>query len=88
MQTGVAVLPVLVAGSADPRAQDEARQRPQKDFGAFRLPVLVDLGADRAFTYVGPITWGVAYRDFLGEQQRAVIGDVAGVLGAILAPSG
>ncbi len=78
MQTGVAVLPVLVAGSADSDAQDEARQRPQKDFGAFRLPVLVDLGADRALTYSGPMAWGLAYRDFLGDQQRAVIGGVSG----------
>ncbi len=43
-----------------------------------RLPLLVDLSAWEGFSYDGPITWGLIYRNFLGEQQRVVLGELRG----------
>ncbi len=79
LQTGIAVLPVLVAAEGTSAAsRSEARRRPQKDFSALRLPLLVDLSAGEGFTYDGPITWGLIYRNFLGEQQRVVLRELRG----------
>lgn len=79
LQTGVAVLAVLVAAEGTSAAsRSEARRRPKKDYSALRLHLLVDLSAGEGFSYDGPITWGLIYRNFLGEQQRVVLGELRG----------
>lgn len=76
MQTGIAVLPVLVVASADDEARLEAGRRPEKDFGAVRLPLLVEPGPGAVSTYSGTMLWGMIYTDFLSEQQRLLAGDL------------
>lgn len=76
MQTGVAVLPVLAVGSADQEARREASRRPDKEFAALRLPVLVEIVPGVVSTYSGAMVWGMVYTDFLGDQQRLVAGEL------------
>jgi hypothetical protein len=77
LQTGTAVLPVLVAGTATDEARGIAMRRPDKDFGAMKLPLLVDLSGPRAYTFTGAMVWGLAYAAFLKQQQRTVAGELA-----------
>ncbi len=76
LQTSIAVLAVLAAGSADDGARREVRRRPDKDFAAVRLPMLVEVEPGVVSTYNGAMIWGMVYTDFLGEQQRLVAGEL------------
>jgi hypothetical protein len=76
LQTGTAALPVLVADVATDEARGIARRRPDKDFGAMKLPVLVDLSEPAAYTFTGAMVWGYAFAGFLKQQQRTVVGDL------------
>ena len=78
LQTGIAVLPVLVADAATPAAVSFAERRPDKDFAAVALPMLVDTGTGRLHAYSGQIIWGAVYRMFLGEQQRVIAAGLDG----------
>jgi hypothetical protein len=77
LQTGVAALPVLVADTATDEARGIARRRPDKDFGAMKLPMLVDLSQPAAYTFTGGMVWGLAYAGFLKKQQQTVAGPLA-----------
>ena len=72
LQTGIAVLPVLAADEVTPAAVSFAERRPDKDFAAIALPMLVDVRAGRMHAYSGSLIWGAIYRMFLGEQQRLI----------------
>lgn len=76
LQTGVAVLSVLTVDVARDAARREASRRPDKDFAALRLPVLVEIEPSRITTYSGAMVWGMVYTDFLGHQQRLVAGEL------------
>jgi hypothetical protein len=76
LQSGTAVLPVLVADDATEEARGVALRRPDKDFGAMKLPILVDLGQPRAYSFTGAMVWGFAYQGFLKQQQRLAAGDL------------
>jgi hypothetical protein len=78
LQTGVAVLPVLVCRTAEPGAVEVARQAPPKRFAAFTLPLVVELDRASVATCSEERAWGALYQDFLGEQQRLVAGDLSG----------
>ena len=78
LQTGVAVIPVLVCTSADEGALAEARRRPDKHFAAAEFPLLADLSQGRYVTYSGGIIWGEIYQDFLRAQQELLVGNLEG----------
>jgi len=85
LQTGVAVLPILVCRSAEDEAVEFAEHRPPKRFAALTLPMLVELSQQRFVTYHEPRFWGAYYQDFLGEQQRLIAGELNG---QVLPPGG
>jgi hypothetical protein len=74
LQTGIAIIPVLVAASATPAAQAEAARRPRRDWAALKLPVLVALDSGLVSTYGGSMVWGGAYAGFVREQRGLVVG--------------
>lgn len=85
LQTGVAVLPVIVCRIAEQGAIEVAEAPPPKRFAAMTLPMLVELSQQRFVTYHGSRFWGAHYQDFLGEQQRLVGGELNG---QVLPPGG
>lgn len=72
---GIAVLPVVVSGTADEQARDEAAAPPRRRWAVIALPMLVEADTDRHSAYRGAITWGAVFQTFLAEQQRLVLGD-------------
>lgn len=83
LSSGVAALPVVVCRTADEAAIELASQQPRVRFGAFSVPVVVELDRERLTTCSEPRIWGAVYLGFLGEQQR-LIGD--GLDGRTLPP--
>jgi hypothetical protein len=77
LQSGTAAFPVLVANTATEEARGVASRRPDKDFGAMKLPILVDLSGPKAYSFTGAMMWGFMYQGFLKQQQRTVAGDLA-----------
>lgn len=77
LQSGTAAFPVLVASTATDEARGVASRRPDKDLGAMKLPMLVDLSGPRAYSFTGAMVWGFMYQGFLKQQQRTVAGDLA-----------
>ena len=65
LQTGVAVLPVVVAGRATAEGIEAAARRPPKDFAAITMPALVDLSTGRITRYDGRLVWGSIYTSWL-----------------------
>ncbi|RYY47518.1 MAG: hypothetical protein EON53_07475 [Actinomycetales bacterium] len=72
---GIAVLPVVVSGTADEQARDEAAAPPRRRWAVIALPMLVEADTGRHSAYRGAITWGAVFQKFLAEQQRLVLGD-------------
>jgi hypothetical protein len=72
-QTGVAVIPILVADTVTEQARTAATARPKKEFAAFLLPAVVDLPSGRTFTYPGRIVWGALYASWLRERLSATL---------------
>ena len=73
LQSGVAVIPVLVGATATEPAVAMAAQRPEKEFAAFLLPALVDLGAGRRVSYEGRLLWGGIYAGWLRDRIAATV---------------
>lgn len=77
-QTGIAVFPVLVAAQASPDAHARAADKPRKMWATMPIPILVEPAADTATTYSSRMLWGKVFQDYLGEQQRLIIGSLQG----------
>jgi len=73
-QNSVAVIPVIVCANADEPARLGALAKPRKRFGMMTFPMLVDPVRLFVATYSRTVAWGIAYIDFLAEQQRLVVG--------------
>ncbi len=73
-QTGVAVIPVIVSSAADQAAQAAALAKPRKRFSTMAFPMIVDPARMVIATYNRTVAWGIAYMDFLADQQRIVVG--------------
>jgi hypothetical protein len=71
--TKLRVFTVVVAKpvAADGRAAAEAR--PKKDFAAFVLPVVVDLGAGQTYNSTRGIVWGAFHASYLREPVRTTV---------------
>jgi hypothetical protein len=74
IQNSVAVIPVIVCANADEPARLSALAKPRKRFGMMTFPMLVDPVRRFVATYSRTVAWGIAYVDFLAEQQRLVVG--------------
>jgi len=73
-QTGVAVIPVIVSSGADDAAQQSALAKPRKRFSTMVFPMIVDPVRFTIATYNRTVAWGIAYMDFLADQQRIIVG--------------
>ena len=73
-QTSVAVIPVIVSSSIDEAAREAALAKPRKRFATMTFPMIVDPVRLVVATYNRTVSWGVAYMDFLADQQRIVVG--------------
>jgi hypothetical protein len=72
-QTGVAVIPALVADTVTEQARTAATARPKKEFAAILLPAIVDLSSGQTFSYQGRIVWGVLYASWLRARLSATL---------------
>jgi len=71
LQTGVATIPAVVAEVVTPQARADVEKVPGREFGAFCLPVVVDL-ADRAvYSFPGTAFWGVLFVPWLRKRLAA-----------------
>jgi hypothetical protein len=73
LQSGVAVIPALVAESVTEQASAAAAARPKKEFAALLLPAIVDLGNGQTLSYQGPIVWGAMYASWLRARLSAAL---------------
>ncbi|WP_157412824.1 hypothetical protein [Aeromicrobium sp. Root236] len=74
LQTGVAMIPVIVTSSVDDAAQAAALAKPRKRFATMAFPMIVDPVRLFVATYSRTVAWGAAYMDFLADQQRIIVG--------------
>jgi hypothetical protein len=72
LQTGVAVIPVLVAREIPPDVVANVRVRPKKRFAAITLPVVVDLQANTLHHYDGRLVWGAVYASWLNQRVQVI----------------
>jgi hypothetical protein len=72
-QTGVAVLPALVADEVLPEARMAAEARPKTGWAVFVLPAIADLNAQEMYSYRGRLVWGGVYASWLRERLGAVV---------------
>ncbi|MEV0902626.1 hypothetical protein [Actinoplanes sp. NPDC049802] len=79
-QSGVVVLPVLVAQSADQGAVD-ITQRPHRlnlgGFAALAQPAVVDLAAGRSYIFRGTRIWGYAFNALIKKKLACYLPDPA-----------
>jgi hypothetical protein len=75
LQTGVAVLGVLVTELARDDAVRTAAGPLERRWAAMPLPVVVDVHAGRSYTASGSMIWGALYQDHLAQQQQLVLAD-------------
>lgn len=68
LQTGVAVIPVVVATDVTPEARSTVESRPEKGFAAFVLPAIVDAQAEQTYSYHGRVIWGGMYASWMKER--------------------
>ncbi len=73
-QTGVAVIPVIVSSGADEAALQAALAKPRKRFSTMVFPMIADPVRLTVATCTRTVAWGIAYVDFLADQQRIVVG--------------
>ena len=73
-QTGVAVIPVIVSSGADEAALQAALANPRKRFSTMVFPMIADPVRLTVATCTRTVAWGIAYGDFLADQQRIVVG--------------
>src|SRR6266498_3086270 len=72
-QSGVAIIPALVAETVTEPARAAALARPKKEFAAFLLPAIVDLATGQTFSYQGRIVWGTIYASWLRARLAAAL---------------
>jgi len=72
-QSGVAVLPVLVAERVLPDACVAAQARPAKHFAVVTLPALVDATTGQVHEYTGRIVFGGIYAGWLRQRLAAAV---------------
>lgn len=73
LQSGVAIIPVLVARSVSDQARAAALARPEKKFAAFVLPAVVDLTTGQTFSYSGRFVWGGVYAKWMRARVAATV---------------
>ncbi len=73
LQSGVAIIPALVAQSVTEQARAAVTARPKKEFAAFLLPAIVDLGSGQTLSYQGPIVWGAMYASWLRARLSVAL---------------
>ena len=73
-QTGVAVIPVIVSSGADEAALQAALAKPRKRYSTMVFPMIADPVRLSIAAYNRTVAWGIAYMDFLADQQRIVVG--------------
>ncbi|MDX6233809.1 MAG: hypothetical protein QOH68_2881 [Nocardioidaceae bacterium] len=73
-QTGVAVIPVIVSSGADEAMLQAALAKPRKRFSTMVFPMIADPVRLLLATYNRTVAWGIAYMDFLADQQRIIVG--------------
>jgi hypothetical protein len=74
VQNSVAVIPVVVCSWADEAARASALAKPRKRFGMMTFPMIVDPARLFVVTFNRTVAWGIAYVDFLADQQRIIVG--------------
>lgn len=72
-QTGVAVIPVVVAGRVHTDARAAVEARPQKIFAVILLPAIVDIENQQTYAYSGRIVFGALYAAWMRERLRAAL---------------
>ena len=72
-QSGVAIIPALVADTVSESARAAALARPKKEFAAFLLPAIVDLAAGQTVSYQGRIVWGGIYSSWLRARVATTL---------------
>jgi len=72
-QSGVAVIPALVADTVTEPARAAVAARPSRQFAAFLLPAIVDLSGGQTLSYQGPILWGALYASWLRARLSAAL---------------
>jgi len=73
LQSGLAVIPALVADTVTEQARAAATARPRKQFAVFLLPSIVDLSSGQTLSYQGPILWGALYASWLRARLAAAL---------------
>jgi hypothetical protein len=73
LQSGVAVIPIVVAAEVDPAARAVAEARPKRIFAVPLVPVIVDLKSAETFRYRGHIWLGVIYNGWLRQRLQAAL---------------
>lgn len=75
LQTGVGVIPVLVSPHVTPEAWDFVQQSPKKEFAAFSLPAIVDLGRGEVVSYQRTPAIGAMYYGWMRKRRDAALPD-------------
>jgi hypothetical protein len=73
LQSGVAVITVVIGDSADRGAHDYARGTIVKEFAAFAWPTVVDLGAQVRSSHAGRPMIGAAYTSWMRQQIETLL---------------
>ena len=73
LQTGVAIIPALVAADVQSDARTAVEARPGRAWAAIALPTIVDLAAGETYLYRGRLIWGGIYGAWLRERIAATL---------------
>lgn len=73
LQTGVAVIPLLVGDLVEPAASDYARTVLVLRWSAFAWPAAVDLDREVVSTHEGSVTIGGMYASWMREQTAVAL---------------
>lgn len=73
LQTGVAVIPVLVGQLVEPAASDYARTVLLRRWAAFAWPAVVDLDREVVSAHEGSVTLGGMYASWMRERTASAL---------------
>jgi hypothetical protein len=74
-QSGVAVIPVLVASTVEPQARTVAESPPDRRWSAFTRPTIIDVATSQTYTYTGRQMWGGFYNAWIRARLAVVSPD-------------
>ena len=68
LQSGVAVIPILVSSDVLPEARATVESPPGKQFAVIQFPAILDASAEQVYSFAGRVLVGGLYTSWLRER--------------------